>query len=146
MRRSVWVCSFVFEFSAMSSFELSEDEESQLFFHSVGLRTGESEVAWGRTGNLTSSWSAFRLLFSFPLDWLSSFASLVFLAHAPLPLDCVNPIFKMTIREGHAHGSWQWPALRHPLEIWGKVVIQFFAGDREPTLLFVNCKWKLNKR
>ena len=36
-------------------FELSEDEESQLFFHSVGLRTGESEVAWGRTGNLTSS-------------------------------------------------------------------------------------------
>ena len=49
---------------------------------------------------------------------------------------------KKRLRGRLAHG----PALRHPLEIWGKVVIQFFAGDREPTLLFVNCKWKLNKR
>ena len=53
-------------------------------------RTGESEVAEGRTGNLTSS--AFRRLSSFPLDWLSSFASLVFLAHAPLPLDRISRI------------------------------------------------------
>ena len=53
-------------------------------------RTGESEVAGGRTGNLTSS--AFRLLSNFPLDWLSSSASLVFLAHAPLPLDRISHI------------------------------------------------------
>ena len=77
----------------MSSLELSEDEESQLFFHSVESRfgrTGESEMAGGRTGNLTSS--AFRLLSSFPLDWLSSFAALVFLAHARLPLDLTSHI------------------------------------------------------
>ena len=53
-------------------------------------RTGESEMAGGRTGNLTSS--AFRLLSNFPLDWLSSSASLVFLAHAPLPLDRISHI------------------------------------------------------
>ena len=44
----------------------------------------------GRTGNLTSS--AFRLLLNFPLDWLSSSASLVFLAHTPLPLDRISHI------------------------------------------------------
>ena len=44
----------------------------------------------GRTGNLTSS--AFRLLPNFPLDWLSSSASLVFLAHTPLPLDRISHI------------------------------------------------------
>ena len=111
-------------------------------------RTGQSDMAGGRTGNLTSS--AFRLLSSFPLDWLSSFASLGFLAYAPSPLDRISHISKWLSGKGThmaADNSRTGPEASAGIHLKSEVSCNsILCGDHfEPTLLFVNCKWKLNK-